>query len=211
MTYGDNLLIFYSMILGVILVPGLDTMYVVSNSLTRGRAAGLAATGGLVLGGMIHAIYSCIAVSVLTTLIPSLLGPIAIVGALYMSWLGMKIMWSASEFGGSNEGRSRSFWKTAQGGATTSLLNPNNYFMALAIYPQYLRPEFGALGGQAAVMATLTAVTQIAVYGAISTAIDKIRTVLSRRSAAVAWAVRACGALILCLAASSLWRGLLVG
>ncbi|MBB3149620.1 threonine/homoserine/homoserine lactone efflux protein [Phyllobacterium trifolii] len=52
-------------------------------------------------------------------------------------------------------------WQAFRLGAVTCLINPKAYLFMLAVYPQFLRPDFGPLAPQAAVMAAMTAGMQL--------------------------------------------------
>ena len=54
MTYSDALWIYLVLLFGIIVVPGMDMLFVLANALTGGRRAGMAATGGIMVGGVAH-------------------------------------------------------------------------------------------------------------------------------------------------------------
>ena len=56
MSYAENLWIFFILLFGIIIVPGMDMLFVLANALTGGRQAGLSATGGVMFGGAILAL-----------------------------------------------------------------------------------------------------------------------------------------------------------
>jgi threonine/homoserine/homoserine lactone efflux protein len=64
MTYFQNLWIFSVLLFGIIIVPGMDMFFVIANALTGGRARGLMATAGVMLGGVFHTIFAAVCVGV---------------------------------------------------------------------------------------------------------------------------------------------------
>jgi threonine/homoserine/homoserine lactone efflux protein len=78
----------------------------------------------------------------------------------------------------------------------------------LAVYPQFLKPEFGPLAPQALVMAAMTAATQLAVYGAIAVAAGRARNMLVGNRTGTVWIGRCCGGILLLIAALALWEAL---
>lgn len=100
MTYSQNLWLFFTLLFGIRVVPGMDMIFVLANALTRGRSAGLAATGGIVAGGLVHSLYGAVGVGLLATLVPVLFKPLLIAGALYMAWIGVTLIRSAITVGG---------------------------------------------------------------------------------------------------------------
>ena len=77
----------------------------------------------------------------------------------------------------------------------------------LAVYPQFLRPDFGPLAPQAAVMAAMTAATLLFVYGGLSVAAGRAREVLVGNGTATIWVGRAAGLLLILVSLVTLWEG----
>lgn len=151
MTYGENLWPFPTLLFGIIILPGIDMMFVLANALTRGRAAGLAATGGMMLGGLVHSLYGALGVGLLAKVIPVLFPPLIVAGGLYMAWIGITSMRSAIVVDDDGRSDARSNCEAFRRGVVTCLINPKAYLFMLAVYPQFLRPDFGPLAPQAAV------------------------------------------------------------
>jgi threonine/homoserine/homoserine lactone efflux protein len=82
----------------------------------------------------------------------------------------------------------------------TSLLNPKAYLFMLAIFPQFLRPEYGELWLQAIVLWLIIAATQALVYGGMALAGDRMRDWMEQRPAANLLLARIVGALLLAMA-----------
>jgi threonine/homoserine/homoserine lactone efflux protein len=183
-------------------------MFVLANALTRGRAAGLAATGGMMLGGLVHSLYGALAVGLLANLVPVLFTPLLVVGALYMTWIGVTLMRSAIVVENVGQADTRSHWEALRRGAVTCLINPKAYMFMLAVYPQFLKPEFGPLAPQAVVMAGLTAGMQLLIYGGLAVAAGRARQLLVGNQNATVWIGRGCGAMLVGIAALTLWEAL---
>ena len=79
--YLADLWVYFILLLGIVIVPGMDMMFVLANSLTGGRAAGLSATAGIMAGGACHVIFSVLAVVSLATLVPAIAKPMMLAGA----------------------------------------------------------------------------------------------------------------------------------
>lgn len=208
MTYGDNLWLFFTLLFGIIILPGMDMMFVLANALTRGRTAGLAATAGMMLGGLVHSAYGALGVGLLAKLLPVLFTPLMVAGALYMAWIGFTLMKSAIVVDHVGQADTRSNWEAFRRGAVTCLINPKAYMFMLAVYPQFLKPDFGPLAPQAAIMAAMTAATQFVVYGAIAVAAGRARGMLVGNRSGTIWIGRCCGMLLLVISALTLWEAL---
>lgn len=208
MTYVENLWLFSTLLFGIIILPGIDMMFVLANALTHGRAAGLAATGGMMLGGLVHSLYGALGVGLLAKLIPVLFTPLIVAGGLYMAWIGVTLMRSAIVVDDVGRADTRTNWEAFRRGVVTCLINPKAYLFMLAVYPQFLRPDFGPLAPQAAVMAVMLAGMQLAIYGGLSLAASGARRFLVGNGAATIWTGRVCGAMLVTVSAFTLWQGL---
>lgn len=54
MSYDENLSTFAVLLFGIIIVPGMDMLFVITNARTGGHKAGLAATAGITFGRVFH-------------------------------------------------------------------------------------------------------------------------------------------------------------
>ncbi|CDZ65289.1 RhtB family transporter [Neorhizobium galegae bv. orientalis] len=208
MTYTENLWLFFTLLFGIIVVPGMDMIFVLANSLTRGRTAGLAATAGIIAGGLVHSLYGAVGVGLLASLMPVLFKPLLIAGALYMAWIGVSLIRSSITVDHVGPADTRSNWEAFRRGAVTCLINPKAYLFMLAVYPQFLRPDFGPLAPQATIMAAMTAATQLAIYGGLAAAAGHARQFLVGNGNATIWVGRIAGLLLLAVSMLTLWEGL---
>jgi threonine/homoserine/homoserine lactone efflux protein len=208
MTYSENLGLFFTLLFGIIIVPGMDMIFVLANALTRGRSAGLAATAGIMAGGLVHSLYGALGVGLLASLVPVLFRPLLIAGALYMAWIGITLMRSTITVDHLGPAETGSKGQAFRRGMVTCLINPKAYLFMLAIYPQFLRPDFGPLAPQAAVMAAMTAATQLAIYGGLALAAGRARSLLVGNARATVWIGRISGALLVLVSALTFWEGI---
>src|SRR6185437_13589701 len=119
--------------------------FVMGSALAGGRSRGLAAVAGIVAGGVCHVLMTALGISVLIKLIPGMFNALLLAGALYIAWIGISLMRSESSFGPRPDTRLRSRAATFRQGMLTSLLNPKAYLFMLAVFPQFLRPEYGLI------------------------------------------------------------------
>lgn len=207
MSYMENLSLFLILLFGIIIVPGMDMVFVLASSLTGGRPSGLAATAGIVAGGVVHTLYAALGVGLLIELVPSLFNTLLLAGALYIAWIGIQLVRSSITIGGVGTLDEVPLWVSFRRGAMTCLLNPKAYLFMLAVYPQFLKPEFGPVWSQAAVMAVMIAATQLVIYGGLAIAAGKSRDWLVESPQATAILGRSVGALLIAVAALTLWQG----
>ena len=210
MSYAENLWLFFTLLFGIIIVPGMDMVFVLANSLTGGRASGLLATAGIMAGGVLHTLYAALGVSVILHLVPQLFNVLLVGGAAYIAWIGYSLIRSSITIGGIGgiDGAGRlSRWASFRQGALTSLMNPKAYLFMLAVYPQFLKPQFGPVWSQAAVMALMIAATQLAVYGGLALAAGRGRDFLVGSPGATVLIGRVAGIVLVLVAALTIWKG----
>ena len=179
MTYAQNLWLYFVLLFGTIIVPGMDMFFVIANSLAGGWSRGLAATLGVNLGGVFHTIFGAFFVGVLTTLAPQLITVILLASAAYMVWVGYTLVRSSITVDTIGAAPRRSIATAFGQGFITCILNPKAYMFVLAVYPTFIQARFGPVWAQALVMGVLTLVTQFVIYGGFGLAAARTRDFLT--------------------------------
>jgi threonine/homoserine/homoserine lactone efflux protein len=206
MSYAQNLWLFSALLFGIIILPGMDMVFVITNALTGGRKAGLAATAGIMCGGLLHTLFGALLVGSVLRVVPQLFTVILVLGAGYMVWIGVSLLRSSPFSTAISAGPMRRPATAFRQGAMTCLLNPKAYMFVAAVYPQFLRPEFGSLAAQAVVMAALTVSTQFAIYGGLAEAATWGQRRLTPSPAASQWIARGAGVLFIAVAVVTLYH-----
>lgn len=207
MSYSDNLLLFFTLVFGIVIVPGMDMAFVMASGLAGGKKAGLAATGGIMAGGIFHNIWSALGVGLIINALPWLFNLLLLAGAVYIAWIGLSLVRSHITLGPVEAAPSRTTWATFRQGLVTSVLNPKAYLFMLAVYPQFIKPVYGSVAGQAVVMALIILVVQGSVYGALGMAAGHSRQWLSARPALITNISRCAGAVLIMIAVVTAWHG----
>ncbi len=207
MTYSENLWLYFTLLFGIIIVPGMDMLFVLANSLTGGRRTGIAATAGIVAGGAVHSFYGAIGVGVLAVLLPTLFNPLLFAGAAYMAWIGYTLIRSSITVETVGAGGLGSGWRAFRQGAATCLMNPKAYLFMIAVYPQFLKPIYGPIWAQGLVMGFMTMATQAAVYGSLALTAARSRTLLVSNPKATILVGRVAGALLIAVSMLTAWHG----
>ncbi|QIG48630.1 LysE family translocator [Nordella sp. HKS 07] len=208
MTYPEALWIFFILLAGIIIVPGMDMIYVMANALAGGRKASLTATFGIMTGGAFHTAFGVFAVVGMSQLVPQLYMPMLIAGALYMIWIGVTLARSTIVMGKVAEESRRSSLAIFTQAVLTCILNPKAWIFVLAVYPQFIRPAFGPLWSQALVIGIMVAAMQFAVYGGLGLLAAAGRNAMTGNPGFTIWSGRIAGLLLIAAALFTLWRGL---
>lgn len=192
------------MVFGIVLLPGLDMAFILASSLVGGRAAGLSAVAGIIAGGVCHVAMGALGIMAVLQLVPGAFNLVLWAGALYIAWIGVSLLRSNSVFHDQTSDQARPHLATFQRGILTSLLNPKAYLFMLAVFPQFLKPQYGAMVTQAVILWAIIAATQALVYGGVVIAGDGLRAWLQATPSANLALARAVGLL---LVATALFTG----
>jgi len=176
---------------------------VLGSALVGGRRHGLLADAGIIAGGVCHVAAAALGVGLLIKLVPGAFNAVLLAGALYMAWIGWSLLHSR---GGAIEAADAklSAGATFRRATLTTLLNPKAYLFMLAIFPQFISPEYGPVWLQCLVLGAIIWTTQAGVYGSLAIGAAGVRGWMSARPGAGLALHRGVGA-VLVLAA--VWTG----
>lgn len=211
MDYLEHLWLFFLIVFGVVVLPGMDMAYILGSALTGGIRMGFMALSGIVGGAVYHVIIGTLGIGIVVRLFPPLFNVMLLAGSVYIVWIGYSILKNAAPISLETESVVQTPATTFRRGMLTNMLNPKAYLFTLAIYPQFFRPEYGPLASQAIVMWLIIAATQTGVYGSVVMAAHGVRGWFARNPRSgivIGWVVG--GVLILSgvLSAYSGWRNL---
>lgn len=205
----DALWLFALLAFGIMVVPGMDMVFVLSSALAHGRRAGFAAVAGMVAGGAAHVVMGTLGVGLVLQLFPAAFNTVLVAGAAYVGWMGWSLWRSPAIFGGATGSTPTRAAPTMLRAMATCLLNPKAYLFMVAVFPQFLRPDQGPVLPQAVVLGAIIATVQVLVYGAVAVGASGLRATLARSASAQVLLSRAVAALLMAVAAWSLlqaWR-----
>lgn len=209
MEQTGHLWLYFVMVFGIIVLPGMDMAFVLASALAGGRRAGAFAVAGIVFGGLCHTAAGALGLGIVFKLLPGLVNAMLLIGSLYIAWIGVSLMRmrpvATAADAGSPAMSVVAPWATFRRAALTCLMNPKAYLFMFAIFPQFLRAEYGPVWMQALALAVITAVTQIAVYGGLALAAGSAQGWLGARPMVAVWLARAAGAMLLIGVAITLW------
>ena len=138
----ENYLLFMMTALFFIMIPGIDTVFIINKSIMRGRKSGVISAMGLNAGVLTHTILSALGLTALLS--KSDVGMMAIqyIGAAYLIFMGVKQLKNRTEiFKDKNDvilvkKSTNDFWA----GFSTNSLNPKVALFFLALFPQFIVP-----------------------------------------------------------------------
>jgi homoserine/homoserine lactone efflux protein len=123
-------------------IPGPGVLLIVSFSLTRGSAAGIAATMGILIATIFYFIFAATGLGAILQVSGDIFILIKYLGAAYLIWLGVSLIRLAFKPDGSSAGDTetashrKAFWQ----GFITHASNPKLLVFFTAILPQFIDP-----------------------------------------------------------------------
>ncbi|PNK59760.1 LysE family translocator [Psychrobacter sp. FDAARGOS_221] len=145
------------------LTPGTDTVYIIMRSIAQGKEAGVFSALGIISGILVHTLLAALGLSVLLSTYPLAFTMVKTVGALYLCYLGVKMLMtkqtklvsnslanSALKDGFLEEGISTrdninnnlSHAQIYKQGILTNVFNPKVALFFLAFFPQFINTGY---------------------------------------------------------------------
>lgn len=121
----------------IAVTPGPGVFYIVTRSVTQGRAAGLASVAGVALGNLGNAIAASLGLATLFAISTLALTTVKYVGAVYLIYLGARTIWSPSTTTPGLPMRAP-LKRIFTDGFLVALFNPKTAIFFAAFVPQFL-------------------------------------------------------------------------
>lgn len=192
----SNLLFFVSVSLLLIVAPGPDIIFLLTQGVTRGARAGFATAMGLAAGNLVHTTAAGLGVSVIFRASPLAFRALKVAGVAYLLFLAWKAVQEARSAGedrvpettatgliAPSETTTGLFWR----GFLMNILNPKVALFFLAFLPQFTSPDSGPVGLQMVVYGVLFTLLVVVVFGAFGLLAGTVsRWIIRRESGATA-------------------------
>ena len=130
-----NLWGFISAAVLLTLMPGPDILFVITQSITRGRKAGMVFAAGLCTGLIAHVTAVSLGVSILLMSSPVAFTMLKFAGAAYLLYLGVKAFLARRENHFELSGDAGKLYRK---GILMNILNPKVILFFLAFFPQFI-------------------------------------------------------------------------
>ena len=141
-----TLLLFAGAALALIVVPGPAVLYIVAQSIDRGRLAGLVSALGVATGGLVHVVAATVGLSSLVVSSATAFTVVKYAGAAYLVGLGLHTLLRPRSAGVPQDAPPaprrlrRRYWQ----GVVVNVLNPKTALFFLAFLPQFVDPDRGS-------------------------------------------------------------------
>src|ERR1051325_6985728 len=144
----SRLALFVGAALLLLVVPGPSVLYVVTQSVSHGRRAGIASVAGITTGTLVHIAAATVGLSALLASSALAFDVVKYLGAAYLVVIGVRRL-VGLERAPEEDGRPpRNLARLYRQGIVVNTLNPKTALFFLAFLPQFVDPSRGAAWAQ---------------------------------------------------------------
>lgn len=189
---------FFAASVALLLIPGPTVLLVLSYALSKGRSVAVASALGVALGDFLAMTASLAGLGALVLTSATAFIVLKWVGALYLIWLGIKLIRSAPSEGlalpKAEDVTARSVFKHA---TIVTALNPKSIAFFIAFVPQFISAQSPFLPQASVLIATFVVLAALNAL-AYAIAADRLRSMIARPSV-LAWITRAGGGVLIAM------------
>jgi threonine/homoserine/homoserine lactone efflux protein len=148
----STLLLFAAATIVLLVVPGPAVLYIVTRSVSQGRAAGLVSVAGIHVGSVVHVVFAAVGISALLYASAAAFSVVKYAGAGYLIFLGLRKLLRPAGEGEPADVPRASAGRLFGQGVVVNVLNPKTAIFFLAFLPQFANPARGPVALQIAVL-----------------------------------------------------------
>ena len=139
----SRLALFVGAALLLLVVPGPSVLYIVTQSISHGRRAGIVSVAGITTGTLVHIVAATVGLSALLASSALAFDVVKYLGAAYLIAVGIRRLagWERER---SREPERRDLGRLYRQGIVVNTLNPKTALFFLAFLPQFVDPARGA-------------------------------------------------------------------
>ena len=149
---SSTLLLFSAAAMALIVVPGPAVLYIVAQSIDRGRLAGIVSALGVATGGLVHVTAAAVGLSSLLVSSATAFNVVKYAGAAYLIGLGLWTLLRRREETSVEMPKERKLSRRYWQGVVVNVLNPKTALFFFAFLPQFVDPEKGSAALQIGVL-----------------------------------------------------------
>jgi threonine/homoserine/homoserine lactone efflux protein len=141
----------------LLVVPGPSVLYVVTQSVSQGRGAGLASVAGITTGTLVHIAAATVGLSALLASSALAFDVVKYLGAAYLIAIGLRRLAGLDRTEQDERPSAHSHARLYRQGIVVNTLNPKTALFFLAFLPQFVDPSRGAAWAQILLLGLLFA------------------------------------------------------
>ena len=139
----SHLLLFVGAALLLLVVPGPSVLYVVTQSVSHGRRAGIASVAGITTGTLVHIAAATVGLSALLASSAVAFDVVKYLGAAYLIVIGVRRLAGLERTQDERARGPRNLGRLYRQGIVVNTLNPKTALFFLAFLPQFVDPSRG--------------------------------------------------------------------
>ena len=140
----SRLALFIGAALLLLVVPGPSVLYIVTQSVSHGRRAGIASVAGITTGTLVHIAAATVGLSALLASSAVAFDVVKYLGAAYLIVVGVRRLAGLERQDGAHGRGTRDLRRLYRQGIVVNTLNPKTALFFLAFLPQFVDPSRGA-------------------------------------------------------------------
>lgn len=123
------------------LIPGSDTIYILSNTTLGGKRQGIFSVLGISSGVFVHTLLATVGLSAILITSATAFTMVKWAGATYLIYLGTTTFFKKESLIDSSKQKEGTDWQVFKQGLLTNVLNPKVALFFLSLLPQYIAPD----------------------------------------------------------------------
>lgn len=200
----DSLLSFIIASTIIAVAPGPSNAFLMAQTFTNGRTAGMQSALGFAMGGVIHTVFAVVGLSALLKASPIAYSTVQYLGAAYLCYLGLMTIKSSLQH--HEPVKNKPHVSTKKTGNVffqammTEVLNPKVALFFIAFIPQFVDPSLSSTTLQLTILGLLYPIMAFPIDCAYIYAGDKIANYFRKHPQAPLWIDRISGLIFIALA-----------
>ena len=139
----SRLALFVGAALLLLVVPGPSVLYIVTQSVSHGRRAGIVSVAGITTGTLVHIAAATVGLSALLASSALAFDVVKYLGAAYLIAVGIRRLAGWEQASGARARDTRDLGRLYRQGIVVNTLNPKTALFFLAFLPQFVDPGRG--------------------------------------------------------------------
>ncbi|KMM38057.1 LysE family translocator [Guptibacillus hwajinpoensis] len=178
------LLSFFGAAVLLTLMPGPDNLFVLAQSISQNKQAGIATSLGLCSGLLVHITAAAVGISALLYQSSLAFSIVKYLGAAYLLYMAYQAFRERGATSTINNQQSRSYSSLYRKGIVMNILNPKVSLFFLALLPQFIDQNAGYPALQMVLLGGIFIIQALLIFSGISLFAGKLSTIVSRNEKA---------------------------
>ena len=181
----SRLALFVGAALLLLVVPGPSVLYIVTQSVSHGRRAGIASVAGITTGTLVHIAAATVGLSALLASSAVAFDVVKYLGAAYLIVIGVRRLAGFERAQEERARGTRDLGRLYRQGIVVNTLNPKTALFFLAFLPQFVDTDRGAVWSQVVTLGLVFVALGLVSDSLYALAGDAVGSMLRRHTTAM--------------------------